>query len=382
MSGGHSQFLERPAKDGRAGQRTKDGRSREVKKVMIMAGGTGGHIFPGLAVAEALRARGHEVVWLGSVHGPENRWVPAARLPLETLAVTGLRGRGVAGWLAAPLRLWRALREALEVFDRHRPDAALSMGGFAAGPGGVAAWRRRIPLLVHEQNAVAGLTSRLLARLADRVLAGLPGVLPGAEVVGNPVRRDIAALPLPAERFAGRSGKARLLVIGGSQGAKRLNELVPLALASLAPEARPEVRHQCGERHLAAARSAYAQAGVEGVHVTPFIDDMAGAYAWADLVVARAGALTLAELAAAGVGALLIPFPFAVDDHQAVNAAYFVEAGAAEMHREQELDAGILARRLEALLGDRPTLLAMAEAARGLACADAAERLADACLET
>lgn len=345
-----------------------------------MAGGTGGHVFPGLAVAEALRGRGHDVVWLGSAHGPEKRWVPGAGIPLERLAVTGLRGRGMAGWLASPARLSRALREALRILDRQRPDAALSLGGFAAGPGGVAAWRRGIALLVHEQNAVAGLTSRVLARLARRVMTGFPGVLPGAEVVGNPVRRDVAALPPPRERFANRDGTPGLLVLGGSQGARRLNELMPRALGNLPREHRPTVRHQCGERHLETTHEAYRKAGVEA-EITPFIEDMAGAYGWADLVVARAGALTLAELAAAGVGSLLVPYPFAVDDHQAENARYFVDAGAAEMHREAALDERLLQQRLSELLADRARLADMASAARRLARVDAAERLADACLE-
>lgn len=348
--------------------------------VMIMAGGTGGHVFPGLAVARALGERGVDVVWLGSAHGLENEWVPAAGLPLERLAVSGLRGRGLRGWLAAPVRLVRAVRQAGRILKRHAPRSVLSLGGFAAGPGGLAARLGGVPLVVHEQNAVAGLTNRVLARLARRVLAGFPGALPRAEVVGNPVRPDIAGLPAPRARFAGREGPPRLLVLGGSQGARRLNEVVPAALARLPGEARPAVRHQCGARHLEAARAAYRETGIDA-EVVPFIDDMASAYGWADLVISRAGALTLAELAAAGLGAVLVPFPHAVDDHQAVNARGFVEAGAAEMLRESALDPASLAERLAPLLADRARLGAMAEAARGLAHADAAERLADACME-
>lgn len=351
-----------------------------MAKVMIMAGGTGGHVFPGLAVAEVLKTRGVEVVWLGSAHGLENQWVPAAGLPLETLAVSGLRGRGLAGWLAAPLRLARAVRQAGNIIRRHAPRSVLSLGGFAAGPGGLAARLRRIPLVVHEQNAVAGLTNRVLARVASRVLEGFPGALPNAEVVGNPVRRAIAQLPDPASRFAERSGPARLLVLGGSQGAKRLNEIIPRALARLDAVARPVVRHQCGQRHLGSARHGYRDAGVEA-DVVPFIEDMAEAYGWADLVISRAGALTLAELAAAGVGALLVPFPHAVDDHQAVNAKAFVEAGAARMIRESALDETTLAGSLGPLLAERQRMQAMAGAARMLARPDAAERLADACIE-
>lgn len=348
--------------------------------VMIMAGGTGGHVFPGLAVAEVLGARGVDVVWLGSAHGLENEWVPAAGLPLERLAVSGLRGRGLAGWLAAPVRLARAVRQAGRIIKRHAPHSVLSLGGFAAGPGGIAARLRGVPLVVHEQNAVAGLTNRVLARVARRVLAGFPGALPGAEVVGNPVRADIARLPAPEERFAGREGASRLLVLGGSQGARRLNQVVPAALARMPAEARLVVRHQCGARHLDAARAGYREAGIEA-EVMPFIQDMADAYGWADLVVSRAGALTLAELGAAGVGAVLVPFPFAVDDHQAVNAQGFVEAGAAAMVRESALDEDALAGRLAPLLTDRSRMLDMALAARGLGHPDAAQRLADACTE-
>lgn len=351
-----------------------------ARPVMIMAGGTGGHVFPGLAVAEVLKSRGVEVVWLGSAHGLENDWVPAAGLPLERLAVSGLRGKGIGGWLAAPLRLARAVRQAGRILRLHAPRSVLSLGGFAAGPGGIASWIRRIPLIVHEQNAVAGLTNRVLSRLATRVLAGLPGALPGAEIVGNPVRPGIAQLRPPDARFADRTGPSRLLVLGGSQGASRLNEVIPGALARLDAAGRPQVRHQCGTRHLEAARNHYARAGVEA-DVLPFIEDMAGAYAWADLVISRAGALTLAELAAAGVGALLVPFPHAVDDHQAVNARSFVEAGAADMIRESALDEAALAGRLAPLLADRDRMRTMALAARTLAHPDAAERLADACIE-
>ncbi len=348
--------------------------------VMIMAGGTGGHVFPGLAVAEVLGRRGVDVVWLGSAHGLENEWVPAAGLPLERLAVTGLRGRGLAGWLAAPVRLFRAVRQAGRILRRHAPRSVLSLGGFAAGPGGIAARLRGIPLVVHEQNAVAGLTNRVLARLARRVLAGFPGALSGSEVVGNPVRPEIAGLAAPEDRFRGREGASRLLVLGGSQGARKLNETIPAALARLPAEARPLVRHQCGARHLDATRAGYEWAGIEA-DVVPFIEDMADAYGWADLVVSRAGALTLAELAAAGVGAVLVPFPFAVDDHQAVNAQAFVAADAAVMVRESALEAESLAQRLSALLADRRRMTDMAVAARGLAHPDAAERLADACIE-
>jgi len=348
--------------------------------VLIMAGGTGGHIFPGLAVAECLRAQGVPVVWLGAVGGMETKVIPAQRIELHTVAVGGLRGKGLKTRLLAPLMLLRALFASLAVLRQVKPRSVLSMGGYVAGPGGLAAWLLRRPLLVHEQNRVAGFTNRKLAGLAKRVLAGFADALPQAEWVGNPVRDAIAALPLPAQRMAGRSGRPRLLVLGGSLGARALNLAVPQALAQLTPAQRPEVVHQCGTRGLDEARAAYAKAGVEA-QVVAFIDDMAGSYEWADLAVCRAGALTLAELTAAGLGAVLVPFPHAVDDHQTRNAEALVAIGAAELMQESELDIQILAQRLESLLGDRSRLLAMAEAARTLAKPDAAQVIARACME-
>ena len=348
--------------------------------VLIMAGGTGGHIFPGLAVAECLRAQGVPVVWLGAVGGMETKVVPAQRIELHTVAVGGLRGKGLKTRLLAPLMLLRALFASLAVLRQVKPRSVLSMGGYVAGPGGLAAWLLRRPLLVHEQNRVAGFTNRKLAGLAKRVLAGFADALPQAEWVGNPVRDAIAALPPPAQRMAGRSGRPRLLVLGGSLGARALNLAVPQALAQLTPAQRPEVVHQCGTRGLDEARAAYAKAGVDA-QVVAFIDDLAGSYEWADLAVCRAGALTLAELTAAGLGAVLVPFPHAVDDHQTRNAEALVAIGAAELMQESELDVQILAQRLESLLGDRTRLLVMAEAARTLAKPDAAQVIARACIE-
>lgn len=348
--------------------------------VLIMAGGTGGHIFPGLAVADCLRARGVPVVWLGAVGGMETRVVPAHRIELHTVAVGGLRGKGIGTRLMAPLMLLRALLASLAVLRRVKPRSVLSMGGYVAGPGGLAAWLLRRPLLVHEQNRVAGFTNRRLAGLAKRVLAGFADALPQAEWVGNPVRAAIAALPAPTLRMATRSGRPRLLVLGGSLGARALNLAVPQALARLTPAQRPEVVHQCGTRGLDEAREAYAKAGVEA-HVVAFIDDMAGSYGWADLAVCRAGALTLAELTAAGLGAVLVPFPHAVDDHQTRNAEVLVAVDAAVVMQESELDVQILAQRLESLLSDRRRLLAMAEAARTLAKPDAAGVIAAACID-
>jgi UDP-N-acetylglucosamine--N-acetylmuramyl-(pentapeptide) pyrophosphoryl-undecaprenol N-acetylglucosamine transferase len=348
-----------------------------------MAGGTGGHVFPALAVAELLRGRGAEVFWIGTRRGMEARLVPAHGFPMEWIDIEGLRGKGLGRIVTAPWRLLVALRQAAAILRRRRPAVVLGMGGFASGPGGVMSRVLGLPLIIHEQNRVPGLTNQWLSRIARRVFEAFPGSFPparGAEASGNPVRAVIAALPPPDERVAGREGPPRLLVLGGSLGAKVLNETVAPAVATLAPGERPIIRHQAGELTLETARTAYASAGVEA-EVTPFIQDMAAAYAWADLVVCRAGALTVSELAAAGVAAVLVPYPHAVDDHQTGNARYLSEAGAARLMPQGELTPASLGRVLADLLGDRARLLRMAEAARSRARADAAERIADACLE-
>lgn len=349
---------------------------------MIMAGGTGGHVFPALAVARVLRERGIPVVWLGVPDSMEARLVPANGFPIEWVRIAGIRGKGVLAWAMAPVRIAAAVYHCARIMRRVRPCAVLGAGGYVSGPGGIAAWLLSIPLLIHEQNAVAGMTNRWLSRLATQVLEAFPGSFrPGvhARTVGNPVRADIESLPAPAVRFAGRVGRARLLVFGGSQGAQRLNALVPQALARLDPSSRPQVRHQAGARGIEAARAAYLQCAVEA-EVTPFIEDMAAAYAWADLALCRAGAMTIAELEAAGLGALLVPFPGAVDDHQTRNAEALAHAGAGRILQERELTAESLSAGLAELTADRPRMLKMAEAARSLRNVDAAERLADLCL--
>lgn len=354
-----------------------------ARPVMIMAGGTGGHVFPALAVARALRDREIEVVWLGTQKGLEARVVPGAGFAIEWISVSGLRGKGWLAWLLAPFRLMLALGQSLRVMSRRNPGAVLGMGGFVSGPGGVAAWLTRRPLILHEQNAVAGLTNRVLARLAARVLEGFPGSFPAsvtAETVGNPVRDEIVAVPDPVQRFATRTGPPRLLVIGGSQGALALNEIVPRAIASQNWPAVPLIRHQAGTKTLDIARQAYRTAGIEA-SVQSFIEDMAAAYGWADLVVCRAGAITVAELAAAGVAALLVPLPSAVDDHQTRNANFLAQAGAAELIAQRDLDIPSLGARLASLLADRATLLEMARRGRTLARPDASDKLTRACLE-
>lgn len=350
---------------------------------LIMAGGTGGHVFPALATARVLRGRGYEIVWLGTRRGIESRLIPAEGIPVEWLSVSGLRGKGWVTLLAAPFRLLLALAQAVGAVRRHRPSVVLGAGGFASGPGGVAAWLLGRPLVVHEQNAVAGLTNRILARLAKRVLEGFPGSFGRgvrAEHVGNPVRAEIAAVPPPERRYAARTGRVRLLVFGGSQGSVRLNVVVPAAIAQLPAALRPEVLHQTGRTSFDETAAAYRSRGIEA-DVRPFIDDMAGAYGWADLAVCRSGALTVAELAAAGVGAVLVPFPAAVDDHQTRNAEFAVRAGAAVLMPETSFTPMSLAAKLRELLeAGRPALERMARAARDTAIPDADRRLADACV--
>ena len=350
--------------------------------VLIMAGGTGGHVFPALAVARELRLRNEQVLWLGTERGLEARVVPADGIALEKVRVQGLRGKGFLTWLTAPLRIFIAIADAVRIVRRCRPKVVLGMGGYTAGPGGIAAWLLRRPLVIHEQNAVAGLTNRLLAGFAREVLAAFPGAFSASRktrVTGNPVRADIAALPPPAIRFAGRSGRLRLLVLGGSQGALALNERVAAAVALLPAALRPEIRHQAGEGTRAVAEAAYRAAGVEA-EVHSFIKDMAEAYGWADVVLCRAGALTVAELAAAGVGAIFVPFPAAVDDHQTRNAAYLVDAGAATLVPQAELTAERLAAELVPYAERRETAVQRAERARALARPQATDEIVDICL--
>jgi UDP-N-acetylglucosamine--N-acetylmuramyl-(pentapeptide) pyrophosphoryl-undecaprenol N-acetylglucosamine transferase len=345
---------------------------------MIMAGGTGGHVFPGLAVAERLRDAGWKVVWLGSRAGMEARLVPERGYDMAWVDFAGLRGKGPVAFALLPVRLLRAFWQSMRALFAHRPDVVLGMGGFQSFPGGMMAVLFWKPLAIHEQNSVAGLANRVLAGVADRVLAGFPRALAKAEVVGNPVRADICALPPPPERFAARTGPLKLLVVGGSLGAKALNDAVPAAIARLPAERRPDVTHQSGAQHAQSLGEAYRAVGVQAQTV-PFIGDMSAAYRDADLVVCRAGALTVAELAAAGVASVLVPFPHAVDDHQTHNARYLAEAGAALLVPQRELTAERLAALLSELTRER--CLDMAVKARALALPDATERVARACME-
>jgi len=348
-----------------------------TKTILIMAGGTGGHIMPGLAVAERMRAAGWRVVWLGNPTGMEARLVPQHGFEMAWLRFPALRGKGLLRKLMLPLHLLSGFWQAWRVLRQVRPHVVLGMGGFISFPGGMIAALRGIPLALHEQNAIAGLANRVLALVADRILTGFPNVFKKGLWVGNPVRAEIARLPAPAERYDARSGRLQLLVLGGSLGAQALNETLPQALALLPEEERPEVVHQAGEKHLDALRTAYAAAGVKA-HTVAFIADMAGAYAWADLVICRAGASTLAELACAGVASLLVPYPHSVDDHQTANARFLAQAGAAILLPQQELTAEKLSliRTLK-----RPQLKEMAEKARALARPDAAHTVARISME-
>ena len=353
----------------------------DARPVVIMAGGTGGHIFPGLAVARELRARGVPVTWLGAAGAMETRLVPPQGIAIDTLPIAGIRGKGKLALLGAPFRIMRAVRAAGFALRARKPRAVVAFGGFASGPGGLAGRLLGVPLIVHEQNRAPGMTNRILARFCRRLLVGFPGSFAGGEeLVGNPVRAEIAAIAAPEQRLAGRDGPLRVLVVGGSQGARVLNQAVPAAVAALAGQAQFQIRHQSGEKLFAEAQAAYQQADV-AAEVSPFIADMAQAFAWADLVVCRAGASTLAELCAVGVPAVLVPFAAAVDDHQTRNAQYLVEHGAAVLLKQDAGLAVALQQTLQQLHDDPARRMAMAQAARGLARVDAAARIADIILE-
>lgn len=350
-----------------------------VPRALVMAGGTGGHVFPALAVANVLRERGWQVEWLGTANGIEARVVPANGIHLHCIPAVGLRGKGLGKLLVAPFHLLRAQWQSLQVFRQFRPDVVLGMGGFASGPGGLSAFLLRVPLVIHEQNAVAGTTNRALSKLAQRVLSAFPAVFGRGEVVGNPVRADIAALASTTKTVTAAGEPLRLLVLGGSQGAKALNQLLPEALALLPETIRPDVFHQAGGNMLEETRDNYSRANV-GARIEPFVEDMASMYRWADLAVCRSGAMTVSELACAQLPALLVPFPFAIDDHQTANARWLADAGAARLLPQAGLDAGKLAALLKELAEQRDTLQAMAHAMKTLAKPESAYCVADICI--
>lgn len=354
-----------------------------MMRVLILAGGTGGHVFPALAVARSLRDEGVTVVWVGTQRGLEARVVPAAGFPIEWITIQGLRRGSLRDLLLLPGRLVVAVWQAYGIFRRHRPDLVLAMGGFVAGPGGIAAWLTRTPLVIHEQNALAGLTNRWLALLADRVLCGFPDAfraLPGALHVGNPVRAEILRISRPETRLRDRTPPLRVLVVGGSQGATVLNTVLPEALALMEPAIRPLVRHQTGSSGLATTEDAYRSRGVTA-EVTTFMEDMAAQYEWADVVICRAGAMTIAELCAAGVAAILVPFPFATDDHQTANARFLADRAAALCIAQREFSPAHVAELLGQLARSPEVGMRMAVSCRACAMPDATERIVATCWE-
>ena len=350
-----------------------------TKTLLVMAGGTGGHVFPGLAVADLLRERGWKVVWMGNPNGMEAKLVPSRGYEMAWVNFTGLRGKGLLRKLQLPISLFSACWQARREIRRVAPDVVLGMGGYISFPGGLMARLAGCPLVIHEQNSIAGLANRVLAKIATRVACGFPQALPNGAWVGNPVRTEIARLPPPAERFAARvdGTPLRLLVLGGSLGAAAINERVPQGLALLPEDERPEVVHQAGEKHFEQLQSNYQAAGVAASCVA-FIDDMAGAYAWADLVLCRSGALTVAELAAAGVASILVPFPHAVDDHQTANARFIANAGGAFLLPQNEMTPESISLIRNYTRGQ---LLQMAERAHALAKPDSAAEVAALCEE-
>jgi UDP-N-acetylglucosamine--N-acetylmuramyl-(pentapeptide) pyrophosphoryl-undecaprenol N-acetylglucosamine transferase len=355
----------------------------KLKKVLIMAGGTGGHIFPGLAVAKLLRSQQVEVHWLGTHKGLEARVIPEAGFPLHFISINGLRGKGIKDLLLAPFRLCHAIYQSLQIIRQVKPDVILGMGGFVSGPGGIASWLLRCPLVIHEQNAKIGLTNRWLAHVATKTLEGFPNVFPlrqKAVTTGNPVRMEIAMVASPEQRFAGRKPPLCLLVLGGSLGAAAINDLIPLALAKIPSAERPQVYHQTGEKHFDKTLQAYQVAGVTA-NVVPFITEMDQAYAWADVVLCRAGALTIAELCAAGLGAILVPYPYAVDDHQTANADYLVKHQAAVLVSQTALTENRLIELLQQLSASPERREAMAQAAYRLRRVEATNEILTICEE-
>ncbi len=361
-----------------------DTNAYQGKRALIMAGGTGGHVFPALAVADILREQGVEVHWLGTAAGIESKVVPEAGIKLHCIDVKGVRGKGKLGLLKAPWLVLKAIMQARKVFKKVQPDVVLGMGGFASGPGAVAAKLASVPLIIHEQNAKAGMTNKLSLGMATRKLAAFPGAFgsdqqKGIEIVGNPVRGAILQLEKSAQRYAKREGKLNVLIVGGSLGALALNKVVPKAMQLLDDAERVNIWHQAGANKSDETQSLYKECNVNA-QVDAFIKDMHSAYSWADLVICRAGALTVSELAIAGVASLLVPFPFAVDDHQTANGQFLVNSGAALLADQNSLDAQTL-KDLLVSLSDREKLAQMAKNAQSVAAPKASQNVAQICLE-
>ena len=354
-------------------------------RVMIMAGGTGGHVFPALAVAKILQQQQVCIAWLGTRKGIESDLIPQQGIELHYLNVEGLRGRGLLALCRAPFKLLSSIIQACSALKQFKPSVVLGMGGFASGPGAVAAKLKGIPLVIHEQNSVAGTTNKLSAKIATRIMQGFPDTFAQAEHCGNPVRYEIEAIKSPVERFANRQGAMRLLILGGSRGALAINQLIPQALAKIDPQQRPKILHQVGGQHLQDTQALYRAQDLDvdsdNIQIVPFIDSMQEAYEWADFAICRSGALTVAELTAAGLGALLIPFPYAIDDHQTTNGEWLVKAQAALLIQQRDITAEKLADHIVSLGNNPEQRLSMANNARSLAKNGAAERVSEVCVE-
>lgn len=351
--------------------------------IMIMAGGTGGHVFPALAVAKALRQRGWDVFWLGTRNSFEARVVPQHDFEIEWIDIKGVRGKHLLQKMMLPLRLLHAMYQAMRVIQKRKPAVVLGMGGFVSGPGGLVSRLMGRPLVIQEQNTIPGMTNRYLAKIANAVFEAFPGSFDKkvkARLSGNPVRHEMFTLESPEKRISARNDAVHLLVLGGSLGAQALNETIPLSIALLPEDVRPAIKHQSGRDKLKDTLSAYQQATVEA-EVVEFVDDMSAAYSWADLVVCRSGALTVSELTAVGVGSVLVPYPHAVDDHQTHNGQFLVDADAAVMLQQRDLTPESLAKTLNELIGDRSRLVNMARSANALAQVQATDMIADSCEE-
>lgn len=357
-------------------------KTHQVKHVLIAAGGTGGHVYPALAVADYLREQNVKVTWVGTKKGLEHRVIPAANIPLEIISISGLRGKGLLNLIFVPLKLILAIAQVIKIFIKVKPDAVLGMGGFVSGPCGIAAYILRKPLYLHEQNAVPGLTNKVLSYFASTVMQAFPNSFKGRKnilTIGNPIRKDISEINKPEERMGKRNDSLRVLIIGGSLGAQALNENVPQALFGMKKELQPNVWHQAGRNKLDATIANYKKVNIEA-RVTEFIENMAEAYEWADLVICRAGALTISELANVGVAAILVPYPYAVDDHQTENAKYLTKVGAAILISQDELVPLLKESITELVQVGRTKLIKMAQAARKLSNPNATQTVAEICL--
>jgi len=357
-------------------------KTHQVKHVLIAAGGTGGHVYPALAVADYLREQDVKVTWVGTEKGLEHRIVPAANIPLEIISISGLRGKGLLNLLFVPLKLIVAVVQVIKIFIRIKPDAVLGMGGFVSGPCGLAAFILRKPLYLHEQNAIPGLTNKVLSYVATTAMQAFPNSLKTTKniiVTGNPIRKAISEIAEPDARMSGHKDNIRLLIVGGSLGAQALNENVPKVLSQIDKELQPTVWHQTGKNKLKTTIENYKKANIEA-KVTEFIEDMSEAYEWADLVICRAGALTISELANAGVAAVLVPYPYAVDDHQTANAQYLTNVDAAILVQQEQLISKLKDVMTELLQAGRAKLVDMAKAARKLSKPDATKAVAEICL--